>query len=72
MYKYRIEQIKLKTNNPIIPKKINIIIGPNNSGKSLFLRELFKNITSNKTYERKIIFDIDITYPASYQELINS
>lgn len=72
MYKYRIEQIKLKTNNPIMPKKINIIIGPNNSGKSLFLRELFKNITSNKTNERKIISDIDITYPATYQELINS
>ena len=43
MYKFKINKIEVNGTTGkeiIIPKKINIIVGPNNSGKSRFLKEL--------------------------------
>lgn len=43
MFKFDIEKIKINTSEgtvELLPKKINVIVGPNNSGKSKFLKEL--------------------------------
>ena len=43
MYKFKIDKILANKSNgteEIIPKKINVLVGPNNSGKSRFLKEI--------------------------------
>lgn len=40
MYNFKIKEILTNNNEKIIPKKINIIIGPNNSGKSQALKDI--------------------------------
>lgn len=43
MYKFRIDKLELNTIDGVIdfePRRINVVIGPNNSGKSRFLKEL--------------------------------
>ncbi len=70
-YEFKINKIILKNGNEIIPNKINVIIGPNNVGKSKFLKEIadcFYNINSQKY----ILENIDITFPNSYKELYES
>ena len=42
MYKFKIDKIVVNTTDgptDIVPKKINVLVGPNNSGKSRFLKE---------------------------------
>ena len=43
MYDFKINKIVTNDNTPIIPKHINVIIGPNNSGKSQFLKDIKYN-----------------------------
>lgn len=43
MYKFNINKIVVNTSEgtkDIVPKTINVFVGPNNSGKSRFLKEL--------------------------------
>ena len=43
MYKFKVDKIVVNTTDgptDIVPKKINVLVGPNNSGKSRFLKEL--------------------------------
>lgn len=40
MYNFKINEILTNNGEKIIPKKINLIIGPNNSGKSQFLKDI--------------------------------
>lgn len=40
MYNFKIKQIVTNDGTKITPKKINVIIGPNNCGKSQFLKDI--------------------------------
>jgi len=43
MYKFQVDKITVSNINGdlnIVPKSVNVIIGPNNSGKSRFLKEI--------------------------------
>lgn len=43
MYRFKIEKIVVNASSgvkDINPKRINVIVGPNNSGKSRFLKEI--------------------------------
>lgn len=40
MYNFKIKEIITNDGSKIIPKKINVIIGPNNCGKSRFLKDI--------------------------------
>ena len=43
MYHFTIDEMILNTMEgelPVVPKKINILVGPNNSGKSRLLKEI--------------------------------
>lgn len=68
MYKFRINKITVNTsegNKEIIPKSVNVIVGPNNSGKSRFLKEL-RDILSGDMKDIKIIDDIDFLFPDTF------
>ncbi len=40
MYNFKIKEILTNNGTKINPKKINVIIGPNNCGKSQFLKDI--------------------------------
>lgn len=71
MYKFKINKLKLNTIDGVIdfePRRINVIIGPNNSGKSRFLKELRDWLSGDKT-DIKIIDQIEYSYPENFQEV---
>lgn len=74
MYKFKINNIgvnSLNGNTVIEPKKINVIVGPNNSGKSRLLKEI-RNYLVGDLNDLKIINDIGFTMPSSFEELDES
>lgn len=74
MYKFKIDKIVVNTTvgtKDIIPKRINILVGPNNSGKSRFLKEL-RDYLSGDNSDIKIINHIEYPYPESFAELDSS
>ena len=74
MYKFKTEKIDLNTINgikSIETKHVNVIIGPNNSGKSRLLKELRDWLSGDHT-DIKIIKDISYSHPNSYQEIDSS
>lgn len=53
MYNFKIKQIITNNGTAIIPKSINIIIGPNNSGKSQFLKDIKNSLSSHNYLNKK-------------------
>lgn len=69
MYQFKLDKIILKKDKTeYIPNKINIIIGPNNSGKSRFLKEIAEVLSVGKK-DRYIIDKIEFKLPKDYNEL---
>ena len=74
MYKFKIDKLELNSMGElqcIEPKQINVIIGPNNSGKSRFLKELRDWLSGDKN-NIKIINSMKFTYPKSFDHLEKS
>lgn len=74
MYKFRIDKITVNTADgieEIVPKKINVLVGPNNSGKSRFLKEI-RDYLSGDNRDIKIINSIDYPFPQNFSELDNA
>lgn len=74
MYKFKIKGISLSSQSvpfDFVPKSINIVIGPNNSGKSRFLKEL-RNYLSGDFKNIRMINNIDYDYPSDLAELDRS
>ena len=70
-YNFKINNIDLKNGENLKPNKINIIIGPNNSGKSKFLREISGFFYQNDE-KNFIIKDIKFDLPKKYKEFYDS
>ncbi len=71
MYRFKIDRINVNTTDGIqtfVPKKINIIVGPNNSGKSRLLKEI-RDYLSGDRIDIKIIADMQCTLPKDLCEL---
>lgn len=71
MYKFRINKIVVNSadgTEDIIPKKINVLVGPNNSGKSRFLKEI-RDYLSGDNRDIKIIDSLDYPFPEKFSEL---
>lgn len=71
MYNFKIDKIIVNTiegTKDIVPKKINILVGPNNSGKSRFLKEL-RNYLSGDNRDMKIINKIEHPFPENFDEI---
>ena len=74
MYKFRINQIDVNSTTGIqniIPKRINIIVGPNNSGKSRLLKEL-RDYFAGDHRDLKILSNVDFLYPENFEEINES
>lgn len=72
MYHFKITEIEANCvgrKEKIIPQKINVIIGPNNSGKSRFLKEL-RDMLSGESDECKIIGNLEFAWPANKEAFI--
>lgn len=70
MYKFNLENIKVNTSNGVEemkPKQINVIVGPNNSGKSRFLKEIRDFLTGDNK-DLKIIKEIKYPFPKDFLE----
>lgn len=72
MYDFKINKIITNNNTKIIPKNINVIIGPNNSGKSQFLKDIKNILGSQHHFDKKIIIIKDMEYnlPKNKEEFI--
>ncbi|HEY4534245.1 MAG TPA: AAA family ATPase [Fusobacterium sp.] len=71
IYKFRIDKIIVNTADgieEIVPKKVNVIVGPNNSGKSRLLKEI-RDYLSGDNRDIKIINSIEHPFPKSFSEL---
>lgn len=71
MYKFKIDKIIVNTpkgTKDIVPKRINVLVGPNNSGKSRFLKEL-RDYLAGEHHDMKIISSMDYPFPMSFSEL---
>ena len=74
MFRFYIDNISVKTAGDILsidPKKINVLVGPNNSGKSRLLREI-RDYLSGDMSDLKIINKIQCPFPESFSELDES
>lgn len=73
MYNFKIKQIITNNGTAIIPKSINIIIGPNNSGKSQFLKDIKNSLSSHNYLNKKNITIRDMEYilPKNKEEFIS-
>ena len=72
MYNFKINTIKTNDGSTITPKKINIIIGPNSSGKSRFLKDI-KNSLGNNNFPKKeniIIKEMNYELPKNKEKFI--
>lgn len=57
-----IKKITLKTGIEFIPGNINILVGPNNSGKSTFLKDISKTFSlGSSNHKNKVIEKIDVS-----------
>lgn len=54
-YNFRINEIELKNGQKIIPNKINIIVGPNNAGKSRILKDIKLLLNSSISKDNLVI-----------------
>lgn len=70
MYNFYVNKIKFKNGKEINMNKINIIIGPNNCGKSTTLNELYKCCTGYRSSSRNniLVDQIACEYPKSIDE----
>lgn len=74
MYKFKIDKIVVNSTKgvqSIIPKGINVIVGPNNSGKSRLLKEL-RDYLAGDHQDLKILKNVEFPYPDSFEEINDS
>ena len=71
MYKFKIDKIAINCidgKQEIIPKRVNVIVGPNNSGKSRLLKEIRDYLTGD--YKNlSLLQRLDFPYPDNFDEL---
>ncbi|MGN1337409.1 MAG: ATP-dependent nuclease [Candidatus Coprovivens sp.] len=71
MYNLKIKSIKLNNGQVLLPNKINIIVGPNNSGKSRFLKDL-RNYFMGNDNSNVIIKEVCFDFPNNSDDFISS
>lgn len=74
MYKFKLNHMEMTEKNggeKIHVKKINVIIGPNNSGKSRFLKEIGELLNGNKE-DKVIVKELGFNMPKDRRSLIES
>ncbi|MDH3779423.1 MAG: ATP-binding protein [Nitrosopumilus sp.] len=65
----RIESIILSDIFEINPKKITVLVGPNNVGKSQFLKDIHNRLIKSNNWNPKIIQNIEFIKPTTFEKL---
>ncbi len=73
-YSFRIDSMHFKGQNDreFTPSKINVIVGPNNSGKSTLLREIRDAILGSGDMNTLLLESMRVPMPSSVQQLEDS
>lgn len=74
MYRFEIKKINLKSSSgifPLSPRSVNVVVGPNNSGKSRILREIRDYLLGDES-DVKIVEGLECSFPESFEELDES
>lgn len=72
-YKFHINGITLKNGTQFLPSILTVIVGPNNSGKSRFIKDLSTKLTHPTQFGQvKIIESCTINMPTTLNELRDS
>jgi predicted ATPase len=69
MYTYNLTRLLFNNGMMVQPRKLTVIIGPNNSGKSRILKEIVQKTTQRSTEAGIIVTDVDWSLPNSLEEL---
>ncbi len=70
MYNFRIENLIINDGTIIEPKKINIIVGANNSGKSRLLKDIRDFFNNDLSSKKIVVKEISYELPTSVDEFI--
>ena len=74
MFRFYIDNISVRIAEgtlDIVPKKINVLVGPNNAGKSRLLREIRDYLSGDKS-DLKIVDKIQCPFPENLSGLDES
>lgn len=72
-YCFKINEIELKNGQKIIPNKINIIVGPNNAGKSRILKDIKLILNSSIPKDNSVIVkDMKYELPKDKESFLES
>src|ERR1700681_2258652 len=69
MYQFRLERLGFKDGNHFDPPALTVILGPNNVGKSVSLKEIAHCISVRATLPKTVLQDVDWTIPDNLDEL---
>jgi len=67
----RIQSITISDGLIINPKKLTVLVGPNNVGKSQFLKDIHNYMINQNNWNPKIIKNIELIKPTTFNELIS-
>lgn len=67
----RIQSITITNGLVINPKKLTVLVGPNNVGKSQFLKDIHNYMINQNNWNPKIIKNIEPIKPKTFNELIS-
>ncbi|MCH7648772.1 MAG: AAA family ATPase [Thaumarchaeota archaeon] len=68
----RIQSITITNGLVINPKKLTVLVGPNNVGKSQFLKDIYNYMIKQNNWNPKIIKKIELVKPTTFNELISN
>lgn len=68
MYSFKINKIYLKSGDVVEPKKLNVIIGANNAGKSRFLKDIRDYIIKHSETHTVMVDFIDYSLPQTFDD----
>ncbi len=72
MYQYKLTEITLNDGTTVIPRKLTVIVGPNNSGKSRALKEVSTFATNANTMSGVVVNNVKWTMPNNIEDLRES
>jgi ABC-type Mn2+/Zn2+ transport system ATPase subunit len=71
MFRFRLTKLVLKDGTTLEPAQVTVIVGPNNAGKSRFLKEIAGLATKQHT-DGLLVRDVESSMPANLEELRRS
>lgn len=71
MYRYRLERIRFNEGTEIEPGSLTVVVGPNNSGKSRFLKDV-KDFCTSQYLAPVVLSEVEHSVPVKAQDLTDA